>query len=218
MNIASRVTAPLLLLAGIVTSAPFAAPRSALAATTYVYVTFKGDAVADEERWVYTSTNATNFGVYADTNYHGPTGVLRDPSIIKHTDGKYYIAYTVQSWTTQSTHFNVASSTDLRSWTHVASVNAGVAGTAYTWAPEFFVEGGTIRLIVSLGTSSHQFSPYVYTAQNGALSAWSGPVTDNEVGKELMREHLDVLTYNAFTPSNNDWLDLVIARWAVEYD
>jgi hypothetical protein len=46
------------------------------------------------------------------------------------------------------------------------------------------------------------------------LDVMSGPVTDNEVGKELMREHLDILTYNAFTPNNNDWLDLVIARWA----
>jgi hypothetical protein len=42
----------------------------------------------------------------------------------------------------------------------------------------------------------------------------SGPVTDNEVGKEIIRETLNVLTYNAFTPNNNDWLDLVIARWA----
>lgn len=49
------------------------------------------------------------------------------------------------------------------------------------------------------------------------LDVMSGPVTDNEVGKDLIREHLDILTYNAFTPSDNDWLDLVIARWAVEY-
>jgi hypothetical protein len=44
----------------------------------------------------------------------------------------------------------------------------------------------------------------------------SGPITDNEVGKEIIRESLNVLTYNAFNPNNNDWLDLVIARWAVE--
>ncbi len=43
----------------------------------------------------------------------------------------------------------------------------------------------------------------------------SGPVTDNEVGKEIIRESLNVLTYNAFSP-RNDWLDLVIARWAVD--
>lgn len=44
----------------------------------------------------------------------------------------------------------------------------------------------------------------------------SGPITDNEVGKDIMRESLNVLTYNAFNPNNNDWLDLVIARWAVK--
>lgn len=42
----------------------------------------------------------------------------------------------------------------------------------------------------------------------------SGPITDNEVGKAIISENLDVITYNAFTPSN-EWLDLVIARWAI---
>lgn len=41
----------------------------------------------------------------------------------------------------------------------------------------------------------------------------SGPITDNEVGKSIISDNLDVLTYNAFNPSN-EWLDLVIARWA----
>ena len=44
----------------------------------------------------------------------------------------------------------------------------------------------------------------------------SGPVTDNQVGQDILRERLNVLTYNAFKP-NNEWLDLVIARWAVQY-
>jgi len=48
------------------------------------------------------------------------------------------------------------------------------------------------------------------------IDVMSGPVTDNQVGQDILREQLDVLTYNAFKP-NNDWLDLVIARWAVQY-
>lgn len=188
MHLLVRVAALLVLLA-----------TPAFAATTYVYPTFKGDGAADQELWVYTSTNGTNFSVFADTNYRGPTGVLRDPSMIKHSDGRYYIAYTVQSWTTQSTHFHIASSADLLSWTHVASINAGVSGTAYTWAPEFFVEGATVRLIVSLGTANHQFAPHVYTAQNGALTSWSGPVSAGIGGN-----HIDMVvaksgaTYHAF--------------------
>lgn len=46
------------------------------------------------------------------------------------------------------------------------------------------------------------------------LDIISGPVTDNQVGQEIVTEHMDVQVYNAFNP-NNRWLDLVIARWAV---
>ncbi|WBB52528.1 family 43 glycosylhydrolase [Verrucosispora sp. WMMD573] len=153
------------------------APQPASAATTLVYTTFKGDGAADQELWVYRSTNGgTSYSVLSDTNFRGPTGVLRDPSIIRH-NGRYYIAYTVQSWTTNSTYFNIASSTNLTSWTHVASVNSGIANTRFTWAPEFYVEGGTVRIIASVAatTCSNCFRPYVYTAQNTDLTAWSGP-------------------------------------------
>ncbi|MCZ7422175.1 family 43 glycosylhydrolase [Verrucosispora sp. WMMA2121] len=153
------------------------APQPASAATTLVYTTFKGDGAADQELWVYRSTNGgTSYSVLSDTNFRGPTGVLRDPSIIRH-NGRYYIAYTVQSWTTNSTYFNIASSTNLTSWTHVASVNSGIANTRFTWAPEFYVEGGTVRIIASVAatTCSNCFRPYVYTAQNTALTSWSGP-------------------------------------------
>ncbi len=48
------------------------------------------------------------------------------------------------------------------------------------------------------------------------LDVISGPVTDNEVGQAILKEHMDVLTYNAFSPSN-DWLDLILARWAQDF-
>jgi hypothetical protein len=48
------------------------------------------------------------------------------------------------------------------------------------------------------------------------LDMISGPVTDNQVGQDILKEQLGVMTYNAFNP-NNEWLNLVIARWAVEY-
>jgi len=48
------------------------------------------------------------------------------------------------------------------------------------------------------------------------IDVMSGPVTDNQVGQDILRENLGILTYNAFKP-NNEWLDLVIARWAVQY-
>lgn len=48
------------------------------------------------------------------------------------------------------------------------------------------------------------------------LDVISGPVTDNQVGQDILREKLGILTYNAFKP-NNEWLDIVIDRWAVQY-
>ena len=48
------------------------------------------------------------------------------------------------------------------------------------------------------------------------IDLMSGPVTDNNVGKEILKERKRMMTFNAFSP-DNAWLDLVIARWAVEY-
>ena len=154
-----------------------ALPQPAAAATTLIYATFKGDGAADQELWIYQSTNGgTSYSVLSDTNFRGPTGVLRDPSILKYNN-RYYIAYTVQSWTTNSTYFAVASSTNLTSWTNVASVPAGISGANYTWAPEFYVENGVVRIITSVASTACAwcFRPYVYTAQNASLTSWSGP-------------------------------------------
>jgi hypothetical protein len=167
-------------LAGIllaVTGGGLALPGPASAATTLIYATFKGDSAADEELWIYQSTDGgATYSTLVDTNFHGPTGVLRDPSILKR-GGVYYVAYTVQSWTTSSTYFAVASSTDLTNWTNIATVPSGITDTLYTWAPEFYVSGSTVYLItnVEASTCSACFRPYVYTAQNSALTSWSGP-------------------------------------------
>ena len=44
----------------------------------------------------------------------------------------------------------------------------------------------------------------------------SGPVTDNEVGKNIVKDELDVIVYNAFNPTT-EWIDLVISRWLHAY-
>ncbi len=48
------------------------------------------------------------------------------------------------------------------------------------------------------------------------LDVISGPVTDNQVGQSIVKDHIDVITYNAFNPTN-EWMDLVISRWLHEY-
>ena len=201
MRVLRWLTALVVVLAGA------ALPSPASAATTLVYATFKGDAAADEELWLYQSTDGgATYSVLADTNFRGPSGVLRDPSILK-VNGRYYLAYTVQSWTTNSTYFSIASSTDLRTWTHVANVPSGIADTRYTWAPEFYVEGGTVRIIASVAatTCSGCFRPYVYTARNAALTSWSAPAQMWGLGTN----HIDTFvvksggTWHAFTKDEN---------------
>ncbi|KAK7047341.1 hypothetical protein VNI00_006572 [Paramarasmius palmivorus] len=101
-----------------------------------------------------------------------------DPSVILHTDGKYYIAYTT-NWT--GTNFAIASSTDLVTWTLVATIStaSSVITPINTWAPEFFKDPktGRINIIVSLSTGSYgPFLPYVFTATDSTLKSWSGPV------------------------------------------
>ena len=205
-----------LLMAGILLASLFlfsrsasAAPHVASASDPYIFATFDGDAASEQELWIYTSTDGANWGLLADTNFKGPTGTLRDPSIIKNAaDGKYYVAYTVYSYTTQSTYFNIASSSNLTTWTHVTSVNAGVAGTQYTWAPEFFVEGSTIKVIVSLSPSNSPwaFKPYIYTALNSSLTSWSSGVAmgipTNKIDTFVVKSGS---TYHAFT-QNGDTL------------
>ncbi|AVT34915.1 hypothetical protein C6361_29735 [Plantactinospora sp. BC1] len=203
----TAVGAVLALLAGLVQAHP------ASAATTLIYATFKGDGAADQELWIYQSTNGgTNYSVLYDTNFRGPTGVLRDPSIIKR-DGTYYIASTVQSWTTNSGYFHIASSTNLRDWTTIARVNSGVANTRFTWAPEFYLEGNTVRIIASVSQTtcaSDCFKPYVYTAQNSGLTSWGGPtvmggITGNHIDTFLVRSGS---TYHAFTKAGNANIEL----------
>ena len=152
--------------------------RPAHAATRYLFTTFLGDGAAEEKLSVYTSTDGLTFKLLSHTGYGGPTGVLRDPSILQHTDGKYYVAYTLQSWTTSSTSFGIASSTDLETWTFHTEVPAGVAQAHDTWAPEWFRDDDGVHLIVNidtLGTDS-DFRSYDFKAKDDTLKAWDAPV------------------------------------------
>ena len=152
------------------------ATRTANAATRYVFATFLGDDASKQKLSLYTSKNGLDFTLLSNTGYAGPTGVLRDPSIMKHTDGLYYIAYTIKSWTTTSSAFAIASSPDLKTWTFRTEVPAQVTGVKDTWAPEWFKDtDGRIHLIVSIDTDSTQFKSYLYTASDDTLSKWEAP-------------------------------------------
>ena len=164
------------LFAAALASALLSMPFTARAATRYVFATFLGDDASKEKLSIYTSKNGSDFTLLSNTGYAGPTGVLRDPSIMKHSDGLYYIAYTLKSWTTTSASFAIASSPDLKTWTFRSEVPAQVTGVKDTWAPEWFKDTDGIHLIVSIDTSTTQFKSYLYTASDATLTKWDAPV------------------------------------------
>ncbi|TFK38292.1 arabinosidase [Crucibulum laeve] len=141
----------------------------------YVFTAFTG--ASESNLYVYTSSDATNFSLLKGPAYTPPTGLIRDPSVILHTDGKYYIAYTT-NWS--GTNFAIASSTNLQSWALVATIStaSSLITPVNTWAPEFFKDPktGKLNIIVSLSTGSYgPFLPYVFTATDSTLTKWSGP-------------------------------------------
>src|SRR5690348_12242542 len=47
---------------------------------------------------VYDSSNATSYNLIKANAYTPPSGLVRDPSVMRHTDGYYYLVYTT-NWT-----------------------------------------------------------------------------------------------------------------------
>lgn len=72
--------------------------------------------------------------------------------------------------------------------------------TTKAWAPEFFVDGGRVNVILSMSTGGG-FVPYVMTALDPSLRVWSPPVPIVGIGAD----HIDTTvvkigaTYHAFT-------------------
>lgn len=142
----------------------------------YVWTAFTSK--SESNLYVYTSSDATTWTALAGPTYTPPSGLIRDPSVLYHTDGKYYIAYTTD-WT--GTNFAIASSTDAKGWSLHATIStkSSVITPVNTWAPEWFKDpkDGKIKIIVSLSTGSYgPFRPYVYTATDSTLRSFSGPV------------------------------------------
>lgn len=172
-------------------------------AATYIFSTFKGDTEPEEKLSIYTSTDALNFTLLSDTGFEGSSSTLRDPSIMKYSDGKYYVAYTnppTASCCGNADHFSIAVSTDLVSWQDVATVSADVLGVAHTWAPEWLVGDDVVKVIANIDTGNGDFKPYAFTPLNATLTSWSGPtllgIGPNYIDTCVVKSGT---TYHAFT-------------------
>jgi hypothetical protein len=150
-------------------------------AYAYVFATFTGDDAGGMKLSLYTSADALNFTLLSNTGFGGSSGYIRDPSIMKNVDGMYYVAYTdplTDSCCGKEDHFSIAKSADLIHWVNLTTVDAGVPGVAHTWAPEWYIEGGTVYVTANIDTlnTDSDFKPYLFTALDSTLTSWSAPV------------------------------------------
>jgi hypothetical protein len=163
-----------LLIAVVATVLTPGAAHAAGPAPHYLMTAFTNS--SESNMYVYDSVNATTFNLVRANAYTPPSGLIRDPSVLRHTDGYYYLVYTT-NWTGDTIGF--ARSADYVNWTFLRNVTVGLNGaTGSTWAPEWFRDSdGSVHVIYSASTTgtAGQFRPYRITATNSALSSWSAP-------------------------------------------
>ncbi|MDG4819218.1 glycoside hydrolase family 43 protein [Micromonospora sp. WMMD956] len=152
---------------------------------------------SESNMYVYESADATGYRLLRGPAYTPPTGLIRDPSIIRHTDGRYYVVYTT-NWTGNTIGF--ATSTDRVNWTFLRNHTIPMT-VQNTWAPEWFVDSdGSVNVIVSLSTNGADFKPYRLRATNSSLTAFATPTLLSGIGPN----HIDTFvvkvgaTYHAF--------------------
>lgn len=188
---------------------------------------------SDRDMDVYESVDGTLFDLVQASAYRPPSGLVRDPSIFRHSDGFYYVTYT----TADGASVGFARSPDRVAWTHVgewpvpfccaflpgtgdgtgsASLpgSSGSAGssdgpslspfTTKAWAPEWFVEGDRVHVILSMSTGGG-FVPYLMTALDPSLQRWSFPVPLDGIGADRIDTTVVEVggTYHAFTKNEH---------------
>jgi len=182
-------------------------PAAAAPPPVYVFSTFSGDGAEDMKLRIYVSLDGINFSLYSLTGYGGPTGSLRDPSIMKHTDGRYYLVFTAPPYNKPYANQNfvgLAWSTDLQTWNTMPNMSTtGIPGVKLSWAPEWVVDGsGVPKFTVNCSSTASDLRPYLYTATNSSLTSWSGPVDINIGAVNLDVQLLKVgETWHCFTKS-----------------
>jgi hypothetical protein len=175
------------------------APNTGGPGYPFVFSVFN-DAAPASTLQIYTSNDALNFTLLLDTAFGGPTGNLRDPSIMKHTDGKFYVAHTTPPAGTgccgPESSFSIASSADLKKWTTIATVPSGVAGVKNVWAPEWYKDSdGSIHILANIDGKTYRYEPTDATLTKWGAGTWIG-IGPGYIDTFIVK--LDT-TYHAFT-------------------
>lgn len=217
----------LLSAAGWMASVPGVGAAAPSSGWRYTMVAFSN--ASDVDMDVYQSGDATQFTLVQKAAYRPPSGRVRDPSIFRNSDGMYYLTYTTASganigfarsndrihWTSMGNYpvpFCCAflpgtgdgkGPPPLPGFSGSAGSSDGPSLSPFVtkaWAPEWFVDGGKVSVILSLSTGGG-FVPYLMTALDRSLRLWSLPVPLAGIGAD----HIDTTvvkvgsTYHAFT-------------------
>ena len=229
MTVARRCAVVLgtVLIAGVFLMAPGVVRAEPAPQWRYTLVGFSSASARDMD--VYESPDGTDFTMIGKSAYRPAVGYGRDPGIVGHPDGMYYVTYPTAGGAT----IGIARSSDRLGWEHVRTVPlplccaflwgtgdgkgpvapplfSGSAGfrdgpslspfTTKAWAPEWFVDGDRVHIIVSLSTGGG-FVPYLLTATDSSLRKWGWPVPIAGIGAD----HIDTTVvkvgslYHAFT-------------------
>ena len=155
---------------------------------------------SESNMYVYEANDATGYRLLRGPAYTPPSALIRDPSIIRHTDGAYYVVYTT-NWTGNTIGF--ARSTDRLNWTFLRNHTIPLSNISNTWAPEWFIDSnGSVNIVFSLqfgGTGG--FRPFLITATNSQLSTFTAPVNLSGIQPNYIDTFLVKVgsTYHAFT-------------------
>ncbi|MEU0870834.1 glycoside hydrolase [Nocardia brasiliensis] len=159
-----------LALAAAVPIALCAPHRAAAAGPIARYTMTAFTDTSESDLYVYESADALNFELLRGPAYRPPTGLLRDPSVFRHADRAYYLAYTT-AWEGQTIGF--ARSTDRRTWNHLYDFTVPIPGVTSTWAPEWLIDAQRrVHVLVSLSDGC-SFTPHLMTATDRSLRSWT---------------------------------------------
>jgi beta-galactosidase GanA len=188
-----------------------------------VYLMSSFMATSENKLSLLTSSDGVEFTTLASEAYAPAKGLLRDPSIIHHTDGYYYVVHTT-GW--DGSDFGITRSRDLKHWEHVRNVPVPIAGVTNTWAPEWFRDkDGSLKVIVSLSSGGRKgpFGAWVLEP-NADFSKWSAP----KPMQGLQQNYIDTFVvatgqgYAAFTKNETTkFIEMATARslagpWTME--
>lgn len=173
----------------------------------------------DAKLWIYHSEDGINFDNLFPAHVYDPATGLRDPAILRHSNGTFYCTYTQQNGTMEASDaIGLAYSTDLENWSFLTELPA-IASAVHCWNGDlFFDNDGILHSYFAAATDSWPGPFTVYESHPTAadLSTWSTPVSIGDLGENVMNTTLAYISpyyylfgeTNDMDPPNNQYIHL----------